>query len=316
MLSKLKLTKADIIITVFNESGTIGNLISALKKQTVQPKAVIIVDGGSTDGTYAKLKEESKKWSVLQVYQIAGNRSVGRNYAISHGRSPIIVITDAGCIPEPNWLEEIVKPFSDPQTRVVSGFYKGIPQNIFQKCLIPYVLVMPDKAGKTEFFPSTRSMAIRRSVWDQSGGFDTKLNHNEDYAYAHWLKNMGIKFIFSPKAIVGWIPRKNLHQTAWMFTRFAIGDVQSKIIRPKVKLLFIRYLIFVYFFMLCLQIKILFIPLGIICLMYLSWSIVKNYRYVRHPMAFIWLPVLQLTADISVIFGSMVGFMAKINGLF
>jgi cellulose synthase/poly-beta-1,6-N-acetylglucosamine synthase-like glycosyltransferase len=241
---------------------------------------------------------------------------VGRNYAISHCQSPIITITDAGCIPESGWLEEIVKPFSDTKTQVVSGYYKGLPQNIFQKCLIPYVLVMPDKAGKTEFFPSTRSMAIRRSVWDQSGGFDIKLNHNEDYAYAHWLKNMGINSIFVSKAVVGWLPRKNLLQTAWMFTRFAIGDVQSKIIRPKVKLLFVRYVIFIYLFMLCLQINILFIPLGIISLMYLAWSTVKNYRYVRHPLAFFWLPVLQLTADISVMFGTMVGFMAKVNGLF
>ena len=101
-----------------------------------------------------------------------------------------------------------------------------------------------------------------------------------------------------------------------MFARFAIGDVQSKIIRPKVKFLFLRYLIFTYFFMLCLQIRILFIPLGIVCLVYLGWSIVKNYRYVRHPLAFFWLPVLQLTADISVMFGTMVGFMAKANGLF
>jgi glycosyltransferase involved in cell wall biosynthesis len=51
MSNKLKFTKADVIVTVFNESGTIGNLISALKKQNIQPKAVVIVDGGSTDGT-------------------------------------------------------------------------------------------------------------------------------------------------------------------------------------------------------------------------------------------------------------------------
>jgi GT2 family glycosyltransferase len=210
------------------------------------------------------------------------------------------------------WLEEIVKPFSDPQTRVVSGYYKGLPQNIFQKCLIPYVLVMPDKAGKTEFLPSTRSMAISRSVLDQSGGFDIKLNHNEDYAYAHWLKKMGIKFIYAPKAIVGWMPRKNL-LAAWMFAGSPSRCLNQNHI-SKVNCLSIP--IFVYIFMLCLQIISLFIPLGIICLMYLGWSIVKNYRFIRHPMAFFWLPVLQLTADISVMFGTMVGFMAKVNGLF
>jgi len=44
---------------------------------------------------------------------------------------------------------------------------------------------------------------------------------------------------------------------------------------------------------------------------YLLFAVVKNYRYVRDPRAMFWLPVLQITADLMVISGTVMGFMSK-----
>ncbi len=308
--------KTSLLITVFNEADTISDLIRALKAQTLPPTEVIITDGGSKDGTFEKLGQLAKDWPVLRPFQVPGNRSVGRNFAVSKSRFPLLVFTDAGCIPEKTWLAEIVAPFNDSQTQVVSGYYRGLPENIFQKCLIPYVLVMPDRVDPGYFLPSTRSMAMRKSFWNKTGGFDPKLNHNEDYAFAVWMARMGVKFVFAPRALVGWMPRKNLKQSAWMFMRFAIGDIQAGILRPKVKFLILRYLAFAYFFFLAQRIHVLYYPLALLVLLYLLWAVIKNYRYVRNILAVIFLPLIQITADISVIFGTLMGYLAKANGLF
>ena len=298
--------KISVIVTVFNEEDNISFLLNSLTRQTLKPSEIIIVDGGSTDHTWAILQKNKSIKSYLKI----GNRSVGRNLAISKSKSPIIAITDAGCIPDSNWLEELTKPFRYEKVQVVSGYYRGAYQNIFQKCLIPYVLVMPDQAGKTEFFPSTRSMALRKPVWLKHK-FNEQLWHNEDYAYSHILKNNGISFFFAPQALVTWQTRKNLQEAVWMFTRFAIGDIQAGIIRPQVKLLAIRYFIFIYLFFLSLQIHILFAPLLTLSLCYLVWSILKNYRYVQDFRALFWLPILQITADLSVLFGSLLGLLSR-----
>lgn len=294
-----------VIVTVLNEQETIAQLVEALRHQTLPAAEIIIVDGGSKDATWQILSSLAKRWPVLKIYSLPNsNRSVARNHGVSKSKSPIIAFTDAGCIPHTDWLEHLVTHFSNRSTQVVSGYYQGIAQNVFQKCLIPYVLVMKHSTSR-EFLPSTRSMAIRRQSWDKAGGFNPQLSHNEDYAYAHRLKKIGLKFTFTPKAIVDWIPRKNLYQAAIMFFRFALGDAQAAIIRPKVILLLTRYFLAIILFILIPQILILLVP----C--YLSWSIWKNYKYVRHPQAIIWLPTLQITSDIAIVCGTIIGILTK-----
>ena len=89
-----------------------------------------------------------------------------------------------------------------------------------------------------------------------------------------------------------------------MFLRFAIGDIQAGILRPKVKLIFIRYYAFFFLFFIHPLFALLAIP-------YLIWSIAKNYRYVRDLRAIFWLPVLQITSDLCVIFGTIMGALSK-----
>jgi len=286
------MAKVTVVVTVLNEIKDIKFLLDSLTKQS---KEIIIVDGGSTDGTWEYLQKQKS----IKAYQKIGNRSVGRNYGISKTRTDIIAFTDAGCIPHANWLEELIRPFSNKSVQVVSGYYEGMAKNIFEKCLIPYVLVMPDKIP-TEFFPSTRSMAMRKGV----GLFNEKLSHNEDYAFAVMLNKNGVEFCFAPKAIVSWIPRRDLTSAAWMFLRFAIGDIQAGILRPKVKLIFLRYYAFFFLFFIHPAFTLLTIP-------YIVWSITKNYRYVRDLRAVFWLPVLQITSDLCVIFGTIMGALSK-----
>lgn len=299
------------MVTVLNEESGITQLLESLTTQSLLPLEIIVVDGGSTDETLSILKKYSLKHSTVKVFRKPGNRSVGRNFGVSRTKSPLIAFTDAGCIPDPDWLKKLSQPFSDSKIAIVSGYYRGLSQNIFQKCLVPYVLVMPDKADKSEFYPATRSMALRRDVWNKSAGFNPALSHNEDYAFADHLKKLGYSFHFAQDAVVSWLPRKNFKSASWMFTRFAIGDIQAGIYRPKVKLLAIRYLIFLFIIFLAFELPELFWLIGCLVIIYLTWSITKNYRYVKDIRAFYWLPVIQVTADISVLFGTLVGLLSK-----
>ncbi|MCL5438470.1 MAG: glycosyltransferase [Patescibacteria group bacterium] len=306
--------KLSLIVTVFNEQATISRFIESVYNQSKLPDELIIVDGGSTDNTLLEISNyrysRGKKHLKIKLLTKKGNRSVGRNEAIKNAKGKIILCSDAGCILDRDWVKNITKPFQDKSVDVVAGFYKGNSKTVFQRSLIPYVLVMEDKIKESEFLPATRSMAFKKNIWKKAGGFDEKLSHNEDYAFANKLKEINAKIVFERKAIVHWIPRKNLNETFIMFFRFAFGDAESGILRDKVLLIFARYTFYLYLIILFFLIKSFFLLfIGIFLpIFYIFWSIRKNYKYVNHPKAFVLFPILQLTSDIAVLAGTGLGF--------
>jgi glycosyltransferase involved in cell wall biosynthesis len=318
-MNKLKKSPTvSVIVTVFNEVLTIDELLKSLGDQTLKAKSIIVTDGGSTDGTLEKLHQwQQKKLSVkLVIERVNGNRSQGRNRAVKMAKTELIACTDAGCVPEKTWLEELVNEQKGSGALIVAGYYQGLPANNFQVAQVPYVLVMPDRINFAEFLPATRSMLFNRQWFVENGGFDESLSDNEDYALARKIQDSqsksGKKILsFTKDAVVGWRPRKTLREFTWMIFRFARGDARAHLWRPKVALIFLRYLLF-----LCFVIATLFgyLPgLLIVSLLaagaYMLWSIAKNYRYAQS--AWYWLPILQITSDIAVMSGTIAGLVQK-----
>ena len=50
-----------IITTILNEEDNISDFLNSILNQTISPDEVIIVDGGSKDGTWSYLQEKAKK---------------------------------------------------------------------------------------------------------------------------------------------------------------------------------------------------------------------------------------------------------------
>lgn len=309
--------KVSLIITILNEDVSIISLLESVLTQTFLPNEFIIVDGGSTDKTIKLIKnfiKQNKKTISFPIKILTknGNRSKGRNFAIENSSFDWIAITDAGCILDKYWLEELTLKQRETNSQVVGGYYSALAKTSFEKAVVPYVLVMPDKLDENNFLPATRSVLFSKKVWEEVGGFDENLSDNEDYEFAKRLKKMGAKIGFAKKAIVYWLPRKTLKSFIYMIFRFARGDIQAGIVRPKVLLIFGRY--FIGFLLLIFGIYqyfwqqsfwILFGLMPVLTLLYILWSIVKNYRYSKD--SFYWYPILQISSDLAVMWGSIKG---------
>jgi glycosyltransferase involved in cell wall biosynthesis len=308
--------KVSLIATVFNEENTINSFLNSAFSQSKLPDEIIIVDGGSTDTTVSiisKLKTQiSNKQINLKLIAKKGNRSVGRNEAIRSSSNEIIACSDAGCILDEYWIKNITEPLKDLKVDVVSGYYRGQAKTVFEKCLIPYALVMPDKVDPANFLPATRSMAFRKSIWKKVGGFSEDLSNNEDYAFANRLKKDNANILFEKNAIVYWRPRSNLKEAFIMFYRFAKGDAESHIFRPKVSLIFLRYSIGLLLIAMYLLLKsnLMLNSLFVMIFIYFVWSVAKNYKYVLDIRAILFLPIIQVTSDVAVILGTIRGLFS------
>lgn len=312
--------KIAFVTTVYNEEENIELLLESLRKQSKKPDEIIIVDGGSKDKTVyiarnwiKNLKSENLKKGFRLIIK-EGNRSKGRNEGVRKSKSDVIISSDSGCVLDKNFIRNISQPFNNPKIDVVAGFYKGLTDSIFQRALIPYILVMPDRVNKKNFLPAARSMAFRKTIWKRVGGFPTEYSQNEDFVFAKRLREVGSNMVFRKNAIVYYIPRKNILESFIMFFKFAYGDAQSGILRPKVFLILLRYILVVWLLIYSYFFRLAFITKAIlyILLLYIVWSIWKNYRYVKSKKAIVILPTLQIVSDIAIILGTISGFFKSL----
>lgn len=317
--------KVSLIVTVLNEAKTISNLLDSIASQSLTPDEVIFVDAGSRDKTAGIIKNYSKKIKKLRVLVKKGaNRSVGRNEAVKRAEGDIIAVTDAGCVLDKNWLFKITKPLSVKKNSVVAGYYLPQTDTIFQECVAPYFCVMPQEIKKNfrkkgfDFLPSSRSLAFRKSVWEQAGGYPEKLNYCEDLVFDQKIKKEGFKIVFNSKAIVHWPQKKSLRTVFWQFYHYAYGDGQV-FLSPyqthtrKILFLYFRYFSAALLLVLCLIFPEFWGPFVFLSAGYLLMDILLKYRYVNNIMAFLYFPVLRITADSAVMLGALSGILNSTN---
>lgn len=303
--------KISFITTVLNEEETIKSFLESLSEQTKVPDEIIIVDGGSSDRTVAKIKSTNQKLKILVK---KGNRSVGRNEAIKNATGQIIVCSDSGCVLDKNWVKKISEPFLNSKVDVVAGFYRPISKNIFQKCLASYTCVMDDKIDLDNFLPSSRSIAFKKNAWKTVGGYPEEINTCEDLIFARKLKKKNLVFKFLKEALVYWPQRENLPEAFKQFFNYAEGDGEGLYFRFQTPFLFARYILGLIFLAIIFQTKSLNLSIVFLflCLLYLTWATLKNYKYTKSWQALFILPSLQITSDIAVLLGTTKGMIKRV----
>lgn len=195
--------KVSIIMRVFNEMPYIKYALKMLKKQTFNDFELIIVDSGSTDGSY----EVAQQYGADIIYQIEpGSYIPGKvlNEAIAKCSGEVIVFNNSDCIPQNNvWLEKLIQPLLDNK-KVVSTFANQIPR----VDATPLVRKDYERAfgdgmihKKWLHFFSLASSAVRKeTITDYP--FDPKIQYSEDIEWSWRMKNLGKKIIYVPDSIV------------------------------------------------------------------------------------------------------------------
>jgi glycosyltransferase involved in cell wall biosynthesis len=180
-----------VVSTVLNESAAIDALIESLMRQTLAPVEVIIVDGGSTDGTWERLQRAQSNYPALvpirdescSLQRSPGPIARGRNVAIAATSSDVIACADAGCTYHPDWLRNLTAPIfaGDSEYSLGGAYIDPDPTNstVWDVASAPFfgVKLNPDAATKS---CTARSMAFRKELWRRVGGFPETFFLGED----------------------------------------------------------------------------------------------------------------------------------------
>jgi glycosyltransferase involved in cell wall biosynthesis len=218
--------RVSVICTVLNEAGSVDDLLRSLAAQTRPPDEIVIVDAGSSDGTWERLASwPAGRLPLLTLRRIGANISLGRNEAIRAAGGEIIAVTDAGVRLDPCWLAALLEPFDqDDPPEVVSGFFVADPRSVFELALGATTLPAFEDIRPAGFLPSSRSVAFRKSAWQQVGGYPEWLDYGEDLVFDLALKRAGCRFAWAPDALARFRPRPNAGRFFQQYYRYARGD--------------------------------------------------------------------------------------------
>jgi glycosyltransferase involved in cell wall biosynthesis len=219
--------EVSLVIPVRNEEWSLPALISSIQAQTFPPAEVVIVDGGSDDGTVElgrRLTEGDERFRFVEAGDATPGR--GRNVGTQAARSEWVAYTDAGMHVEPTWLERLVREVGhDPSAEVVYGNYEPRGDTFFERvAALAYVAPKRELPGGRMRPPSIASSLMRRDVWRRVGGFPD-LRAAEDLIFMERIAQRGVATRYAPEATVWWQLQPTLARTFRKFVLYSKHNV-------------------------------------------------------------------------------------------
>lgn len=176
-----------MLIPTYNRLPQVKEAISSVLKQTYQDFELWVVDDGSTDGTGGALKVFGDR--IKYVSQANRGVSSARNLGLRVSRGKYVAFLDSDDLWEPDKLKiQVGCMDANPQFPLCYTdeiwMRKGVRVNprkkhakysgwIFEKCL-PLCIISPSSA------------LMKRTLFEEIGGFDENLPVCEDYDF--WLR--------------------------------------------------------------------------------------------------------------------------------
>ncbi|REG94294.1 glycosyltransferase family A protein [Algoriphagus antarcticus] len=180
-----------VIIPCFNHESFLEDAVISVLKSTYQESEIIIMDDGSSDGSFLKAKELAEVYpDRIKVFsQENAGPSVARNHAIDLARGKYILPLDADDKIGRKYLEEGIRILeSDREIKLVYCEAEKFGLKTGHWKLRPFC---PESLAKDNMI--FVSAMFRKEDWAAAGGFDERLKWGwEDWEFwISMLKNGG-----------------------------------------------------------------------------------------------------------------------------
>lgn len=205
-----------IIIPSFNEGEWLTRTVRGVLENTDYPDfEIIVVADGCSDGSVEALRAQNfPNLNILELQQSVG-AIVTRNQGAAAARGEVLVFIDSHQEPvTPNWLQVLVDNLNKPNCGAATINITAIGEKDrlgFLYALKDWTLeptwVKPQDPTLEQLTSAIPGgcFAIRKSLFDQTGGFNSNLKTwgREDFEYSLRLWRLGYDLWFSPEAVMG-----------------------------------------------------------------------------------------------------------------
>lgn len=196
--------RASIIIPVHNRRNDLKECLRAIPSSALNAlhTEIIVVDNASTDGVVEMLRDEFPYVHLLEMGENVGP-GIARNQATQVARGNLLLFLDSDTVPEPTWLEEMLK--ADDGVTILVGktldFFTSKTQYGPRRSTFIGKSLRCRKE-KITMGPSV-NLGVPRSIYDAVGGFWEEISFAfEDSFFCLNAKHRGFKFRYVDAAVV------------------------------------------------------------------------------------------------------------------
>ncbi|MDU0114571.1 glycosyltransferase family A protein [Psychrosphaera aquimarina] len=224
--------KLSVIVPVHNGTKYINCFKAALDKQTIKSDSfeVIFIDNLSTDESFDSLSKKYSEYKNVKVikYHQKPSSYAARNEGVKLARSETLAFIDIDCIPEADWLSNIVQSFGDfTESKLISGqvflFYKNKVPNVFE--LFDQHYFLNQDAYAIEKSGATANLTVSKSLFQGVGGFrDVESGGDRDFCKRVVVENNSC-FEFNNTIVVRHPARCTIDEIMKKIKRVSTGKV-------------------------------------------------------------------------------------------
>lgn len=211
------MTKLSLLTTIYNGEEFLEEMFESVFSQTFQEFEWIIVDDGSTDSTWEKLKQYNDK--RIRMYRLPANKGVGfaNKYALSLANGDYIAKVDADDISLPNRFEKQVD-FLDthPKIDLIDTFIDYFPHDekvenseLFHYLKNSHQIQINRERSSDEISEELfwgcwviNAAIMGRREQINTIGYSEDMIQGEDYLMFYEMNKAGMKFYRFPEKLV------------------------------------------------------------------------------------------------------------------
>ena len=232
-----------VIVPARNEEDKIENCILNLIQSDYPMDSfeIIAVNDRSEDKTGAILDRLTQEYQNVKVVHIKNDIDKGNlkgkpgalHLGILQSKGEIIMMTDADCTVNRNWLSTVSEWFNDPEIGLVPSYTLIHGDSPFDKVQAVEWIYMHTMASAGVGLNNPlgcygNNLAVRKSVYDEIGGYPKiKFSVTEDLALLKAVFNAGhkVKYLCDYKATVTTLPCSTMSEYVSQHKRWAIGGL-------------------------------------------------------------------------------------------
>jgi succinoglycan biosynthesis protein ExoA len=229
-----------VIVPARDEEESIGATLSALRRQDHRALQIIVVDGGSTDGTVAVVHRHMAEDPRIEL--LPNPRQVipaALNIALAAARGRWVVRMDAHSTVDEEYVGAAVTRLREGCWGGVGGRKDGVGTTPAGRAIAAALGSRFGVGGSLYHYGTTEQPvdhipfgAYPTELLRRCGGWDERLVANEDFELDYRLRRSGAVLLFDPRLRISWKSRQTVRSLYQQYRRYGAGKVDVARLHP------------------------------------------------------------------------------------